>query len=172
MMSRESKRNALQLAEDDLRAGDYGQARQRLEGYLASKGYDPQLMGRLGRISYEMHDLYNAGRHWLLSTAQGEEVDRSIQVFLKRAGTHPHQIGMQVLRTARLPSFSDYPAAVQERLNRLGLKDSFDGLLGRKQSYKVGKIGILFAGLFFLGMVLFLLLSIVGTIAVANWLTS
>ena len=113
--------SALERAEEDIRAGDYGRARRRLESYLSAKGYDADIMNRLGQISYDMHDLFNAGRHWLVGTMQGEHVDRSIDIFVRASGGKPQQIATQVVRAARLDSIEHYPEAVQQRLSRLNL---------------------------------------------------
>ena len=59
--------SALQRAEEDVKRGDYGLARQRLISYLHTKGYDAELLARIGRLCFDMHDLFQAGRYWLLS---------------------------------------------------------------------------------------------------------
>jgi hypothetical protein len=111
--------DAVTRAEDDLRRGDYALARQRLESYLSTKGYDPELLARIGQISFDMHDLFNAGRHWLLSTAAGEVVDRAIAEFMRRTNHDPKQAAEQLHRSARLPDVAAYPPIVQSRLHDL-----------------------------------------------------
>lgn len=170
-MTQKLKSNALEMAEADMRSGDYGLARQRLESHIAAKGYDADLMNRLGRISYDMHDPYNAGRHWIVSAAEGPEVDHSIAVFLRRAGTHPHQIGMQVLRAARLPSFAEYPPSVRTRIERLGLKSSFEGLCDRRSiQYPTNGAAKLITILVVIALIFVVGFIIIGLIAVGDWL--
>jgi hypothetical protein len=156
--------SALERAEADIASGDYGRARRRLESYVMAKGYDPELMTRLGQISYDMHDLFNAGRHWLLSTAQGVDVDRAIRAFLKLAGPHPHQIAMQVLRAARLPTISDYPDIVQMRLTRLKIADAFAVALTnpRKEEYRLGWKGRVLAVVFVIVLLAMCTFMIIG----------
>ncbi len=106
----------------DLERGDHWLARQRLASFLSTKGYDPDVLVQLGKISYEMHDAYEAGRMWLTSTACGEEAERAIGVFVARARSGPRQVALQLPRAARLADLDAYPPIVQERLTRLGLQ--------------------------------------------------
>lgn len=116
--------SALERAEADILAGNYGLARMRLESYVSSKGYDAALLSRIGQICYDMHDLFNAGRMWVVSPAQGEQVDRAIDFFLKAAHHDPRQAAGQLLPAARRPSLDDYPPKVRERLRQLGLAEA------------------------------------------------
>lgn len=113
--------NALQRAESDLQRGDHWLARCRIESYLQTKGYDAELLAKAGRIALEMHDKYNAGRLWLTSTAEGEDVEEAVATFLRHAGTDPVQVLRQLPRFARLVPLDSYPPVVQDRLRRLGL---------------------------------------------------
>jgi hypothetical protein len=116
--------SALERAEADIIAGNYGLARMRLESYVSSEGYDAALLSRIGQICYDMHDPFNAGRMWVVSPAQGEHVDRAIDFFLKSAHHDPRQAAGQILPGARRPSLDDYPPKVQERLRQLGLAEA------------------------------------------------
>lgn len=78
--------------DDDIARGDLGMAKRRLGASLGSRGYDAVTLGKLGRVCWEMRDPYEAGRHWLLSTETGPEVDSAIKVFLDRNGRKPEQI--------------------------------------------------------------------------------
>jgi hypothetical protein len=116
--------SALERAEEDVERGDYGLARQRLTSYLAAKGYNPEVLTRIGRLCHDMHDVYQAGRYWLTSTAEGDQVEEAISWFMKRSGTDPAGIASRLPRMVRLESMDDYPEAVQERLRRLGLEEA------------------------------------------------
>jgi len=115
---------ALDRAEQDLERGEHWLALQRLASYISSTGYDPQVLERIGRIAYEMHDSYTAGRWWLASTAGGEEVERAIQTFITHAGRDPRQVAWQVPAAVRLCPLDAYPDSVQDRLRQLGLDKS------------------------------------------------
>ena len=116
--------SAVERAKEDLGRGDHWLARQRVASYLATSGYDPELLTFLGQICFEMHDAYAAGRYWLASTAEGERVEQAIETFLRHSGGDPMSIA------ATLPSFvksaprGGYPAIVQERLRRIGISDA------------------------------------------------
>jgi hypothetical protein len=116
--------SAIERAKRDIEEGDYGAARQRLRAYLATKGYEQEIVARLGQISYEMHDMYEAGRFWLLSDAEGSHADHAISCFLKRAGKDPRQIVSQLPHTVRLRSLDEYPEAVRARLRSLALDEA------------------------------------------------
>lgn len=107
----------------DLANGNHWLARQRIESYLATKGYDADLLARAGRIAHDMHDDYNAGRLWLMSNATGPEVDRAIDVFMQYVGKNLQQAAWQLPRAARLVAKHDLPARVRQRLERLELED-------------------------------------------------
>lgn len=113
--------SAVERAKEDLTRGDHWLARQRVASYLATKGYDPELLIFLGQICYDMHDAYEAGRYWLASTAEGEHVEQAIETFIRHKGGQPGGIA------AALPSFvkwaprESYPPVVQERLRRAGI---------------------------------------------------
>ncbi len=113
--------SALERAEQDLKRGDYGLARQRLTSNLSAEGYNPDVMARIGRISYDMRDLYQAGRFWLLPSAEGSEVEEAVANFVEQAGSEPRAIVGQLPRVSRLASLDDCPPLVQERLRRFGL---------------------------------------------------
>ncbi len=116
--------SALERAEQDIERGDYGLARQRLTSYLSTRGYDPDVMARIGRISHDMHDMFQAGRFWLLSSAEGDAVDENVARFVRHAGSEPRAVVSQLPRAARLSRLEDYPAVVQERLRRHGLDEA------------------------------------------------
>ena len=116
--------SAIERAEDDLQQGDYGLARQRLTSYLSNQGYNADVLARIGRISYDMHDLFQAGRYWLLSSAEGDDVEDAVAQFVRNSGDEPRSIVSQLPRAARLPRLEDYPGVVQDRLRRLGLAEA------------------------------------------------
>ncbi len=109
--------------EQDLQRGDHGLAKARLLSHLNSKGYEVEILNRLGRICYEMHDLFQAGRCWLTSTAQGEEVDAAIKEFARRCGRNPNQMFSQLPQRARLSSLPQYPEIVQQRLRQWSINE-------------------------------------------------
>jgi len=115
---------ALERAERDIERGDYGLARLRLVSYLSTQGYDPDLLARLGRIAYDMHDPFAAGMYWLTSTAEGPEVEEAIAAFRRRSGHTPTQIVSQLPRMLRMAGIHAYPKIVQDRLFRLGLDEA------------------------------------------------
>ena len=113
--------SAIERAKHDLERGNHWLARVRLRSYLDSKGYDPEVLAELGRISNEMHDDFDAGRMWLTSTAEGDRVDQAIETFLNHCHHDAHAVVSQLPRSVRLASVDGYPPVVQERLRRLGL---------------------------------------------------
>ncbi len=116
--------SAIERAQDDVNRGHLGIARQRLASYMATQGYDADLAARIGQISYDMRDLHQAGRYWLLSTAEGQHVDEAIDHFLNYCGDEPSCIVGALPRMLRLPNMDDYPDVVRRRLRRFRLEDA------------------------------------------------
>jgi len=108
----------------DIDQGDYALARDRLASHVNSKGYNPELLARLGRISHDMHDLFGAGKYWLLSSAEGEFVDAAIREFARRCGENRDQMVSQLPKTVRLHAIDDYPTHVRARLRHWQLESS------------------------------------------------
>ncbi len=118
------REEAVARARADIEHGDLGKARRRLKTTLRNLGYDPELISLLGKISHDMRDPFEAGRYWLCSTAEGEEVERDIATFVAQAGGKPESVRSQLPRALRLGSLDKYPPGVQERLRRLQLTDA------------------------------------------------
>jgi len=140
--------SALERAEQDALNGDFALARQRMETYLNTKGYNADLLERLGDISMRMHDPYSAGRYWLTSSAPDEKVNEALDVFLSRAGVCDKQIVKHLPLVIRGMEFNQFPGAAQERLLRLGLGDALPVPSRPRSSnvrYKAGPVGKLIA---------------------------
>jgi|GEM_PF-3441386 len=163
---------ALERAEEDVARGEYWLARRRLESYLQTKGYDPQVLARLGEISHEMKDTYAAGRAWLLSTATGEHVEAAIETFVKHAGAGPEEIAACLYRSAWPADITACDAIVQARLERFGLKEAI--VRGpKKKGDKEGKLSWTerFLILALIAFVLFCFASCaVGATRIFSWL--
>ncbi len=126
-------------AREDEQRGDLGRARRRLKSLLRHTGYDPDLLAELGRISYEMRDLFEAGRYWLTSGATGDDVDRAIEAFIRQAGGKPESVRSQLPRVMRLASAEKYPAVVQQRLQELGLMEAVLATSARRRDVAGGR---------------------------------
>lgn len=126
MTSSRSKKSdvprAILRADEDIKRGDYALARERLTSLLATRGYDSELLDRIGDICFEMKDLSRAGRYWFLSARTDDETERVIEIFLSNSGSTPDRIVQQLPRHALQKRISDYPERVQARIefNRLG----------------------------------------------------
>ena len=166
--------SALDRARRDVENGDHWRARQRLDSYLDSKGYDPDLLRELGEIAYAMHDAFNAGRYWLLSSVEGEHVERAIEVFVSAGGKRPEQLAAQLPRRTRLPSIDGYAPQAQSRIERYKLGPAIvraaNLAAGRSASEKGSRI----AKLIPLAIVAVLLLCcascITGAVVIGRWM--
>lgn len=122
--------SARERAAEDCARGEYGRARQRLASLLASQGYDAELLAELGRICQRMGDTAEAGRYWLVSSAEGPEVDAAAAVFVRLHGARAAQVFSQLPARAR-KSLAAYPPAAQARLRAHGLEAFFAAHLER-----------------------------------------
>lgn len=161
--------------EQDLARGDFGMARTRLLSHLQQQGYSAGLLSRIGRISFDMHDLFNAGRYWLLSDAQGAEVDAAIAAFADRCGGIAGNMVAQLPQAFRKKPMASYPPPVQVRLRRLGVTEQHlkagpdkAALFGTGST---NSMWVNWAGLVLLaGAVLFSIVSLaVGAYTVVRW---
>ncbi len=166
------KPNLTERIEADIAAGDYGLARQRLASHLGAKGYDAESLAKLGQISYDMHDRYQAGRFWLCASAEGDQVESAIAVFLKHAGKTPKQIVAQLPRYARAADLETYPEIVRVRLRRLNLEESIthSASAGQSRSAPPGEYAFVIGCLVVVLAVLTVFVA--GIIQVGKWLAS
>ncbi len=108
--------------ERDIERGDYALARDRLTSHVSQKGYDSELVARLGQICFAMHDHFLAGRYWLVSREDGPDVDRAVAEFLRRCKDDPKHRVAQLPAFCRVRGFEEYPAFIQARLQALGIE--------------------------------------------------
>jgi hypothetical protein len=119
------ERNTVQdRVQIDIERGDYGLARERLSSLLATRRYDDSVLIQLGQVSFDMHDLFQAGRFWLVSSATGPQVDRAIAEFMRRCGNDPVHAVSQLPRCCRLTELSKYPGEAQDRLQKMGMAEA------------------------------------------------
>jgi hypothetical protein len=162
--------SAVERADADLERGDYGMARERLASYLNSKGYDAELLQRLGRLSYEMRDLAQAGRYWLASAGGGDDVEKAVAAFIRRSGNDPTSVAAQLPRVVREASPDSLPPIPKERLRRLGLLDEIGRVVHRQESQQTTWRGRIALGLVALLVLLCVLAWGVGVHAIIRWL--
>jgi hypothetical protein len=152
--------------EADLARGDFARARMRLNSHLSSKGYNEELLTWAGRISFDMHDPIQAGRYWLVTGAAEERVEQAINGFARECALNPDVMVSQLPRWMRFKSLSEYPPAVQRRLQALGLHEKILEVPPRSPVIQgwpdslFGKIAILCAYLLVIVIVLF----VIGTV--------
>lgn len=159
---------AVERARRDVEQGRHWLARQRLGSYLVTNGYDPDILAMIGRISYEMHDEYDAGRMWLLSSAKGSEVERAIDTFLARAGKDPNQIVSQLPRSVRLRVLEQYPESIRSRIRRCGLAEAI--LWDPKQKAGEGDLPWYGTAIILIVLIFCLIVFFVGVGTVTDWI--
>jgi len=163
--------SALERAAEDIERGDYGLARQRLRSYLRSRGYDPDLLARIGRVCYEMHDPGEAGRYWLLSSAAGAEVEDAVTRFRWQHAARPRDLVRQLPTRGAPPTIEGYPPIVQQRLRRLGIVDELVAVIRSRRDSRASTAGVgwgVAIGVAFFTVVS-VLLGIVGLLEVMSW---
>jgi hypothetical protein len=121
-MERGSTPRVVERAQAELARGEPWRARRRLASYVASGPYLPEALALLGRVCHQMGDWPEAGRAWLLSDAEGEEVERAVALFVSLHGEEPRRLVAQLPRRTRLASPEAYPPAARRRIDALGLE--------------------------------------------------
>jgi len=85
-------RRALRRIEEDLAAGDYGKARDRLHGLIATFPNDLTLRRKLGDIFWHLQYPAMAGRYWYLEEQKTPDMAAACQAFERSCGDDPLQI--------------------------------------------------------------------------------
>jgi hypothetical protein len=133
--------SAIERANQDIERGDYGMARVRLASYLNAKGYDADMLNRLGEISFEMHDPSQAGRYWLASSADGEHVEQAVAAFMDRMGKDSRSAVSRLPRAVREAPTGALPPVAKDRMRRLGLDEVFAKWCPRERPVGVKSLG-------------------------------
>lgn len=113
----------VERAQAELARGEVWRARRRLASYAVSGSYLAEVLALLGAVCQRMGDVPEAGRFWLLSDAEGEEVERAVALFVslhEQGG--PRRLVAQLPRRTRLASLEAYPEAARRRILALGLE--------------------------------------------------
>ncbi len=90
---------------------------------MARTPYRAEVLSLLGDVCHQMEDLPEAGRYWLLSDKEGEEVERAVRVFAEMHRGNARQLAAQLPRRTRLASLESYPPSAQRRIQALGLAE-------------------------------------------------
>ena len=160
--------SAIERAEQDVERGDYGLARVRLASYLNAKGYDADMLNRLGEISFEMHDPSQAGRYWLASTAEGPQVEEAVAAFVGRTGIDARVTVSRLPRAVREAPMSALPPVAKDRLRDLGLDETLSqwGTLERHPAAGSGWLAVPLIILALVGIVVFC----IGIGTITSWM--
>jgi len=108
--------SGLERARADRAADRSWVARDRLHGVFAANPTSQEVLELLGRVSFEMGDLPEAGRYWYLTETDNEEARLANAAFEKRFGSNPHAVVHSIPLKAPI---SVYPPLVQDRLAAL-----------------------------------------------------
>jgi hypothetical protein len=100
---------------------DPAATRRRLASFIGAEGYKPDLLARIGRLSLELKEPAQAGRYWLLSDAEGPEVDAAIEAFAQSCRGSPRLMVSELPRFARDWDVEGYPKVVRGRIVRYKL---------------------------------------------------
>lgn len=166
--------SAIERAEHDLSQGDVGLARVRLASFLSTNGYDPAILVRLGDLSHRMQDLREAGRYWLLSSAEGEHVEQAVTLHCASCGNNAHQIICGLPRVCLLDATEDYPDAARRRIAQRGLADEIRRLVAQRRVKprpdRMSFAGRLLTFALFLILAFVVICTCVGVVRVISWL--
>jgi hypothetical protein len=123
------KSNAHTHAERDVAEGRPADAIRRLYDRLETKGYEDATLLALGRLHWDLGAAREAGRCWLLSSAEGPQVEEAIARYVSlhsdpsiRKPRRQWIAARAVAASAagRAARVRDIPPIARERLARLG----------------------------------------------------
>ena len=109
-------------ARADLDRNELWRARQRLEGFVSSRGYQRDVVELLGDVCHRMGDVPNAGRYWFFTPVDSETKKNAIAVFISCYGKQPSQLFSQLPRRLRQYRESAFVPEVRERLQAIRKK--------------------------------------------------
>jgi hypothetical protein len=112
---------ALERADEDVARGDLGSARRRLASFVASGEYRPDVLARVGNLCLTMGDPVEAGRWYLLSSAEGTDVEHAVRRFVDTCGGNPAQALATLPHFRRRSDFAQYAGAPRARIEQFGL---------------------------------------------------
>lgn len=110
---------ALDRARLDLANRQLWKARLRLEGYIGSKGYHPEVIEMLGDVCWQMGDALAAGRFWFFTSADRPEKHTAIELFVRQHKGLAMPILSQLPKKLRATHWQSFPDDVQKRLRAL-----------------------------------------------------
>jgi tetratricopeptide (TPR) repeat protein len=125
----------LERADQALRKGHAGRAKEILEGALRSVGYRPSLYVMLGEVLLLMGEQPRAGMFLLLSGVRKEEYREAIERYKQKFAVNGVCQSFSAFPDhARLASLSYYPKTVAVELRELGLPEDLRDLIAQASS--------------------------------------
>ena len=100
---------------------EHWRARRELISWLARWGHDAEVLALLGRVVLEMKDEPQAGRWWLLSSAEGPDVERAVDASIADWRGARRRYLSQLPHRVRKGLPKELPAPARARLQRLGI---------------------------------------------------
>jgi hypothetical protein len=83
------KQATLRRVREDIRQGDLGRARDRMQGLIATYPQDLSLRPDLAEIYWQLRHPSMAGLYWYLEPEQTEEIQTAIAAFERECGGDP-----------------------------------------------------------------------------------
>ena len=109
----------LERARKDLARGELWRARNRLEGFVGSRGYDRDVLELLGEVCRRMGDVPAAGRFWFFVAVDRPERLAAVETFVRQHGGGPRQIASALPRRLRAVKTGRLPYEARLRLEKL-----------------------------------------------------
>ena len=142
-------------------SGEHWKAKEKLQGKLATPGFDATLFEEYGFVLLEMNDKLEAGKYLFLSGVRKVEYLESITLYLERySGTYPQALFHTFPKKAQKSDISEYPSVVREELSSIGVTHKkLEQAIDHRQrkhtlkdrAYQAGCVGIFVVILFAFG---------------------
>ncbi len=104
---------AVARARADIDAGRLWKARDRLRGAFVTARANQEVLDLLGEVLFEMGDLPEAGKYWLLTARCDGRFEAAKNALVERNGGRKGTLAVSLPVRAEL---EEYPVIVQERL--------------------------------------------------------
>jgi hypothetical protein len=166
--------SALEQARHDIELGDLGSARRRLASRLSTSDFDPEVLAMLGDVCALMGDPIEAGRYWLMSNREGEDVRTGVEMFVSSSR---HDAGRIVRALPHAAVMIPPPQLAGPALDRIEELQLWDALQERRERGGVSEESrapsrldrlVPMGCVLFVGLVV--ILAVVGAVAVVRWI--
>lgn len=165
-----SLEETLYTIETDIDMGDYGKARDRLHGLIATYPNNLELRRKLGNIYWELKYPAKAGRYWYLDRDKNPGMLEACKTFEKECGSNPYHILRSLKFRGDINSIDEFAKDLILTLQKQAKASGYKGTI-RKTSNTYNEVEAKVAPTVLIIILLALLgFMVIGIFTVIEWI--